>query len=208
VDAIPQVAARGELHAGELAVAADGRRLPAGRGVGQRGQAGQPLAFAAGPSSLAGPARFGQGVQGGVAAQPAGNAHPLGQAKKTVAGVGTVGHDMNRALWVAGGEQADELVGQRQLGAVGVGRTPKARQHRQTDVPVADERQLDQDAGHHPAVAPTHLAAGWSGRIVMEGGQRQPTACPVEQAVVDGQQDRAVRIEQVGDAQIGQRKAT
>jgi hypothetical protein len=92
-------------------------------------------------SWLAGPARFWQGVQGGVAAQPAGDAHPLGQAKGTVAGGGTVGHDMERALWIAGGERADELVGQHQLGAVGVGRMPRARQHRQTDVPVADERQ-------------------------------------------------------------------
>jgi hypothetical protein len=116
------------------------------------------------------------------------------QAQGALAGVGGIGDHIDLPVGVAGGHQADHLVGQHQLGVVSVAWVPQAGQHRQAHVPVRHKRQLDQDADHDPAVAPADAPASRSGRVVVEGGQGQAAACSVEQGVVDGEQDRLVGL--------------
>jgi hypothetical protein len=80
MDVVPQAGDGGQGNDGLVAVAPHGRLLAAGRGqVSEAVEAGQPVAFAAGPAALARLVSRWEGVQGGITAQPGGQADPIRQ---------------------------------------------------------------------------------------------------------------------------------
>jgi hypothetical protein len=82
VHVVPQAGDSSQDDGGPLAVAAHRGLLPGGGWkVGEALEGGQPVAFAAGSAALAGPAGRRPGVQGSVAAQPAGEGDPAWQAQ-------------------------------------------------------------------------------------------------------------------------------
>ncbi len=183
------------------AVDLDGGPLVAGH-RGDDEQLGEPVAFDPGAASPAGAGRR-RGIQGGVAAQPRGHGDPLGQPLERFADVGGVADQVDGAVAEMATDQVEQLAGQDEGGVVGVAGDPQPRQDRQAYRP-GDKRQVDDDADHHPAVAPGGPVAAGAVAVVVPGSAVQLWAAAAPQRVVDRQPDRRTGREQGGADQVQQ----
>ena len=173
----------------QLAVAAHGEGGPsvAGHG-GEHDQRREPVAFDAGAAWAAGWG-WRELVQGGVAAEPRGHGDLGGQPLERLADVGGVADQVHRPAVDVGDDQVQQLAGQLQRGVVGVAGEPQPRQDGQAHRPV-QEREMDDDADHDPAVAPGGAVAAGAVAVVVPGRAVQLWAAAVPEGVVDRQHDR------------------
>ncbi len=128
-----------------------------------------------------------------------GHGHLGGQPSQRFADVGGVADQVDRPVPQVATDQVEQPAGQLQWGAVRVTGDPQPGKDRQADRP-GDKRQVDDDADHHPAVAPGGPVAAGAVAVVVPGGAMDLAAGPVPQGVVDGQHDRgAGRDQRLGD---------
>jgi len=84
------------------------------------------------------------------------------------ADVGGVADQVDGAVAEMVHDQVEQLAGQQQRGAVGVAGDPQPGQDGQAHRP-GEERQVDDDADHHPAVAPGGPVTAGAVAVVVPG---------------------------------------
>ncbi len=122
-----------------------------------------------------------------------------GQPPQGFADVGGVADQVDGPVAEVDDGQVEQFAGQLQRGVVGVAGGPQAGQDRQAHRP-AQEREVDDDADHDPAVAPGGPVAAGAVAVVVPGRAVQLWAAAAPQGVVDRQHDRgAGRDQRLGD---------
>jgi hypothetical protein len=135
-------------------------------GGGELGRGTEPGAFERRASAPSG-GRRGQVVEHRVGRQPGGEGEVAGQRAQCLAVIGGVGHDVQVAAVMAGGQETDHRCGGLDFGLALLG-PPQSGHHRQTDRACRD-RQRDDQADHHEA-DPAPGRAGAFGRAVVLPG--------------------------------------
>ena len=145
--------------------------------------------------------------EGGVPGQRPGERDVDREAAQCLADVGAVGDHVNEPVGASGGDQLDQITGQRGFGRCAWAPQPRQRGQRHRSV---EEQQRDDDRGDDEGVAPGEfvLALGDLPRPVIRParGMNFP-ASAAEQCVVDGDLDRGVEWQQPAHDQLQQGQA-
>jgi hypothetical protein len=141
------------------------------------------------------PVRGGGGRTGRVAAQPRGHGDVGGQPLEGLADVGGVADQVHRPVPDVGDDQVEQFAGQDQRGVVALAGDPQPGKDRQAHRP-GEERQVHDDADHHPAVTPRWPVAAGAVAVVVPGRAVQFWAGTAPQRVVDGQHQRSAGRDQ------------